>query len=60
VESGAIAQFNRLHKLLLDEGVYLPPSGYEVAFISIAHGEEELWHFEKAVEKVSAELSAMV
>jgi len=60
VESGAITQFNRLHKLLLDEGVYLPPSGYEVAFISIAHGEEELWHFEKAVEKVSAELSAVV
>lgn len=60
VESGAIAQFNRLHKLLLDEGVYLPPSGYEVAFISIAHGEEELWHFEKAVEKVSAELAAVV
>lgn len=60
VESGAIAQFNRLHKLLLDEGVYLPPSGYEVAFVSIAHGEEELWHFEKAVEKVSAQLTAMV
>jgi glutamate-1-semialdehyde 2,1-aminomutase len=60
VESGAIAQFNRLHKLLLDEGVYLPPSGYEVAFISIAHGEEELWHFERALEKVSAELAAVV
>ena len=60
VEKGAITQFNRLHKLLLDEGVYLPPSGYEVAFISIAHGEEELWHFERAVEKVSAELTAMV
>jgi glutamate-1-semialdehyde 2,1-aminomutase len=60
VEGGSITQFNRLHKLLLDEGVYLPPSGYEVAFISIAHGEEELWHFEKAVEKVSAELAAMV
>ena len=60
VERGAIAQFNLLHKLLLEEGVYLPPSGYEVAFISIAHGEEELWHFERAVEKVSAELSAVV
>jgi len=60
VASGAITQFNRLHKLLLEQGVYLPPSGYEVAFISIAHGEEELWHFEQAVEKVSAELTAMV
>ena len=60
VERGAITQFNLLHKLLLDEGVYLPPSGYEVAFISIAHGEEELWHFERAVEKVSEELAAVV
>ena len=60
VKPAAIAQFNTLHKLMLDEGVYLPPSGYEVAFISIAHGEEELWHFERAVEKVSAELAAMV
>lgn len=60
VKPGAIAQFNTLHKLMLDEGVYLPPSGYEVAFISIAHGEEELWHFERAVEKVSAGLAAMV
>ncbi len=60
VEKGAITQFNRLHKLLLDEGIYLPPSGYEVAFISIAHGEEELWHFEKAVEKVAEEMTVLV
>jgi len=53
VESGAIAQFNRLHKLLLDEGVYLPPSGYEVAFLSIAHGEKERAHCEQAVAKVA-------
>ena len=52
VESGAILQFNRMHKLLLDQGVYLPPSGYEVAFLSATHGEKEFAHFEKAIQSV--------
>jgi glutamate-1-semialdehyde 2,1-aminomutase len=53
IESGAIAQFNRLHKLMLDQGVYLAPSGYEVAFLSAAHGDEALATFEKAVAAVA-------
>jgi len=52
VESGAIAQFNRMHKLLLEQGVYLPPSGYEVAFLSVAHGEKEFAHFDKGIQAV--------
>ncbi len=31
--------FKRLHKALLDRGVYLGPSGYEVAFVSSVHTE---------------------
>jgi glutamate-1-semialdehyde 2,1-aminomutase len=58
VESGAIARFNAMHGLLLREGVYLPPSGFEVAFLSIAHGDEELAHVERAIGVVSAELKA--
>ncbi len=53
VESGAIAQFNRLHKAMLDQGVYLAPSGYEVGFLSAAHGEAELAKFEAAVDAVA-------
>ena len=53
VESGAIAQFNKLHKLMLDQGVYLAPSGYEVGFLSIAHGETELAKFQAAVDAVA-------
>jgi glutamate-1-semialdehyde 2,1-aminomutase len=49
VKGEAISSFNRLHKALLDQGVYLPPSGYEVAFLSGAHGEAELAHFKQAV-----------
>ena len=56
VESGAISRFNRMHGLMLEQGVYLPPSGFEVAFLSAAHGDEELAHFERAVGMVSQEL----
>ncbi len=53
IESGAIASFNKLHKLMLAQGVYLAPSGYEVAFLSAAHGDEALAAFEKAVAAVA-------
>jgi glutamate-1-semialdehyde 2,1-aminomutase len=56
VESGAISRFNRMHGLMLEQGVYLPPSGFEVAFLSAAHGDEELAHFERAVGFVSQAL----
>ena len=56
VESGAIAKFNHMHGLMLEQGIYLPPSGFEVAFLSAAHGDEELAHFERAVGMVSQEL----
>ncbi len=52
VEEASIQKFNRLHRLLLDQGVYLAPSGFEVAFLSTAHGEEEFAHVERAVEAV--------
>jgi len=34
--------FNRLYHLLLNKGVYIGPSGYEVGFISNAHSETVL------------------
>ncbi len=34
--------FKMLHKALLERGVYLGPSGYEVGFVSAAHSEEIL------------------
>jgi glutamate-1-semialdehyde 2,1-aminomutase len=27
---------------MLDQGVYLPPSQFEAAFVSLAHGEAEV------------------
>ena len=38
------ASFGRLHGLLLDRGVYLPPSAFEACFTSSAHTPEVVAH----------------
>jgi glutamate-1-semialdehyde 2,1-aminomutase len=35
-------RFARFFRGMLDRGVYLPPSAFESAFLSDAHGDEEL------------------
>jgi len=42
IDSDGIAHFNRTHEKILEKGIYLPPSGYEVCFISAAHTDEDL------------------
>ena len=37
-------RFNAFFHGMLDRGVYLPPSQFEAAFVSTAHGEAELAH----------------
>jgi glutamate-1-semialdehyde 2,1-aminomutase len=34
--------FGRFHRAMLDRGVWLPPSQFEAAFISTAHGDAEV------------------
>jgi glutamate-1-semialdehyde 2,1-aminomutase len=36
------AAFGRFHRAMLDQGVWLPPSQFEAAFLSTAHGEAEV------------------
>ncbi len=36
------AAFARFHRGMLERGVWLPPSQYEAAFVSAAHGEREI------------------
>ncbi len=52
VQSESISKFNLLHRTLLEHGIYLPPSGYEVAFISAAHDEAALAEFTQVVDKL--------
>lgn len=42
IEKAGIERYNSAHRALLEAGVYLPPSGYEVMFVSTAHSEEQL------------------
>ena len=35
-------RFGRFHRAMLNEGVYLPPSGYEAWFVSAAHTTTEV------------------
>jgi glutamate-1-semialdehyde 2,1-aminomutase len=42
IEKAGIERYNSAHRAILDAGIYLPPSGYEVMFVSTAHTEEVL------------------
>ena len=46
-----------IYRHLLEQGVYLAPSGYEVGFLSAAHGDAELAKFEAAVDMVAKEFA---
>lgn len=43
--------FAKFFKLMLDQGVYLPPSQFEAAFISYAHTDEDIAYTIGAVKK---------
>jgi glutamate-1-semialdehyde 2,1-aminomutase len=42
IDPGSMNIFRKLHALLLERGIYLGPSGYEVGFVSRAHTPEIL------------------
>lgn len=48
IDADSMKYFRVLHKELLEKGVYLGPSGYEVGFVSEAHTEEDLTRTAKA------------
>jgi glutamate-1-semialdehyde 2,1-aminomutase len=45
------AAFARFFRTMLEEGVYWPPSQFEAAFVSAAHGDEELAQSERAIQR---------
>ncbi len=49
------AAFGRFHRAMLERGVWLPPSQFEAAFLSTAHGEAEV---RKTVEAARAAFQA--
>jgi glutamate-1-semialdehyde 2,1-aminomutase len=47
------ARYARFFHAMLDEGVYLPPSGYEAWFLSAAHGDEDVTRTIEAAERAA-------
>ena len=49
ISAAAVERFNAVHAPLLDQGYYLPPSAYEVLFLSTAHGSDEVCGLARAL-----------
>jgi glutamate-1-semialdehyde 2,1-aminomutase len=48
------ARFAALFHAMLERGIYLPPSPYEVCFLSLAHGSAEVTRFAQALREALA------
>ena len=46
--------FAKWHRTLVENGVSWPPSNYEAAFLTLAHGDAELERLERAARKAFA------
>jgi len=57
VKDSDMQLFARFHSEMLNRGIYLSPSGYEVGFISTAHSEEDL---EKTGKVISESLEVVL
>ena len=57
VKASDMKLFARFHKEMLNRGIYLAPSGYEVGFLSTAHSEKDL---EKTAAAFSESLDAVL
>jgi glutamate-1-semialdehyde 2,1-aminomutase len=54
ISPDAVSRFNAIHAPMLDRGFYLPPSAYEVMFLSAAHTPAEV---EAAAQALAEELA---
>jgi glutamate-1-semialdehyde 2,1-aminomutase len=54
------AAFARFHRAMLDAGVWLPPSQYEAAFVSTAHGDAEITATITAAQSVFAKFAKTI
>ena len=56
VRSEGAAIYSKLHRRVLDAGVWMAPSAYEVAFVSLAHDEAAI---DRCIDAFSAGLDAV-
>ncbi|WP_120183279.1 glutamate-1-semialdehyde 2,1-aminomutase [Pelobium manganitolerans] len=49
IDPASMEQFKLMHRELLNRGIYLGPSGYEVGFVSVAHSKIDLEKAKRAI-----------
>jgi glutamate-1-semialdehyde 2,1-aminomutase len=49
IDPASMEKFKKMHRELLNRGVYLGPSGYEVGFVSSAHNKTDLEKAKRAI-----------
>ncbi|WP_428328372.1 glutamate-1-semialdehyde 2,1-aminomutase [Mucilaginibacter sp.] len=49
IDAGSMEKFKKMHRELLNRGIYFGPSGYEVGFISAAHTKIDLEKAKRAI-----------
>ncbi|MBV8390742.1 MAG: glutamate-1-semialdehyde 2,1-aminomutase, partial [Mucilaginibacter sp.] len=49
IDPASMEKFKKMHRELLNRGIYLGPSGYEVGFISSAHNKTDLEKAKRAI-----------
>jgi glutamate-1-semialdehyde 2,1-aminomutase len=49
IDTSSMEKFKVFHRELLNRGIYLGPSGYEVGFVSAAHNKTELERTKRAI-----------
>ncbi len=57
IDERGIGTYNAMHRDLLNVGIYLPPSGYEVMFVSAAHTPA---HLESAAGVIASNILAQL
>lgn len=60
VKATRVDLYPRLFHLMLDQGVYLPPSAFETFFVSLAHGTEDLEQTGRAFAEAFRALKGMM
>jgi glutamate-1-semialdehyde 2,1-aminomutase len=50
------ARFALFFHAMLEQGIHLPPSQFEALFFSLAHGDDEMRHFENAAAAAMLEV----
>jgi len=58
IEADNAETYAHLHRRMLDHGIWMAPSAYEVAFVSLAHDEGSIDRAVEALERSLAETSA--